>query len=89
MELVASCITINIYGKYNSVVIANTLMMDISVFNQLNPNIDAELAKGGIYPLRIPPDKVALFQSKKIEILKQSVELFLNSANTDTSAGSK
>jgi membrane-bound lytic murein transglycosylase D len=89
MELVASCATINIYGKYNSVVIANTLMMDITVFNQLNPNIDAELAKGGIYPLRIPADKVSLFQAKKIEILKQSVELFLNQASVEPAAGSK
>jgi len=89
MELVASCATINIYGKYNSVVIANTLMMDITVFNQLNPNIDTELAKGGIYPLRIPADKVSLFQAKKIEILKQSVELFLNQASVEPAAGSK
>jgi membrane-bound lytic murein transglycosylase D len=81
-ELVASCATVNIYGKYNSVVIANTLMMDILVFNQLNPNIDNVLATGGIYPLRIPSEKVEMFQAKKIEILKQSVELLLNSATT-------
>jgi membrane-bound lytic murein transglycosylase D len=78
--LAANATTINIYGKYNSVIIANTLMMDIGVFNQLNPNIDDVLAKGEIYPLRIPADKADLFQAKKNEILKQSVELFLNSA---------
>jgi membrane-bound lytic murein transglycosylase D len=84
--LAANAVTINIYGKYNSVVIANTLMIDITVFDQLNPNINNTLAKGEIYPLRIPADKADLFQAKKNEILKQSVELFLSSAN---SAGNK
>jgi membrane-bound lytic murein transglycosylase D len=88
LELAANAATINIYGKYNSVVIANTLMMDISVFNQLNPDIDNALAKGDVYPLRIPADKVQLFQSKKIDILKQSVELLLDQSNTaPTTAG--
>lgn len=84
--MAANATTINIYGKYNSVVIANTLMIDIGTFNQLNPNIDNTLAKGEIYPLRIPADKADLFQAKKNEILKQSVELFLNSA---ASSGNK
>ncbi|MEO8710514.1 MAG: lytic transglycosylase domain-containing protein [Parafilimonas sp.] len=88
LELAANAATINIYGKYNSVVIANTLMMDISAFNQLNPDIDNALAKGDVYPLRIPADKVQLFQSKKIDILKQSVELLLDQSNTTpTTAG--
>ena len=73
---------ISVFGKYNSVVIANTLMMDISLFNQLNPGFDDALAKGTVYTLHLPADKAALFQVKKIEILKQSVELFLTSANT-------
>jgi membrane-bound lytic murein transglycosylase D len=79
--MAANATTINIYGKYNSVVIANALTIDINTFNQLNPNMDATLAKGDIYPLRLPADKADLFQSKKNVILKQSVELFLNSAN--------
>ena len=68
LDVAANAITINLYGKYNSVVIANTLMMDISLFNQLNPDIDNVLAKGDIYPLRIPSDKMQLFQSKKIDM---------------------
>ena len=57
-------------------------MMDISIFNELNPGLDDALAKGIIYTLHLPADKAALFQAKKIEILKQSVELFLSSANS-------
>ena len=81
-QLAANCTTINLYGKYNSVVIANTLMMDIAVFNELNPDIDNVLAKGEVYPLRIPSDKIQLFQSKKMDMLRQSVELLLNTSNT-------
>jgi peptidoglycan lytic transglycosylase D len=76
----ANSTTVNIYGKYNSVIIANTLTIDIALFNQLNPGIDNVLATGEIYPMRIPADKVELFQSKKTEILKQSVELLLSNA---------
>lgn len=80
LDIAANCSTVNIYGKYNSVVIANNLMMDLSLFNQLNPDIDNVLAKGDIYPMRVPADKAQLFQSKKSDILKQSVELLLNSS---------
>ncbi|HVX25915.1 MAG TPA: lytic transglycosylase domain-containing protein [Parafilimonas sp.] len=83
-SIAANATTINIYGKYNSAVIANALTIDINLFNQLNPNMDIVLAKGDIYPLRLPADKAEFFQSKKSEILKQSVELFLNAANSTT-----
>ena len=78
LHTAANCATVNIYGKYNSVVIANSLMMDITLFNQLNPDMDNVLAKGDIYPLRIPSDKMQLFQSKKMGMLRQSVELLLS-----------
>lgn len=74
--------SISIYGKYNSVVIANKLMIDINEFNTLNPDIDKKLAAGEIYSLTIPADKVELFQSKKLEILKESVQLLLSSPAT-------
>ncbi|MBS1746888.1 MAG: lytic transglycosylase domain-containing protein [Bacteroidetes bacterium] len=84
LQLAANSTTINLYGKYNSVVIANNLMMDINIFNQLNPDFDKSISKGDIYPMRIPSDKVDLFQSKKADMLKQSVELLLNGSNITT-----
>lgn len=89
IQLASSCTTVNIYGKYNSVVIANALMMDLSIFNRLNPDIDNVLAKGEIYPLRIPADKAQIFQSKKMDILRESVETLLNTSSTTTATGSK
>jgi membrane-bound lytic murein transglycosylase D len=58
--------------------------MDISLFNQLNPDFDNAIAKGTVYQMRIPSDKVQLFQSKKMDILQQSVELLLDKSNHST-----
>ncbi|MFT4156125.1 lytic transglycosylase domain-containing protein [Parafilimonas sp.] len=78
LDVAGNSSAVSIYGKYNSVVIANNLMMDLSLFNQLNPDIDNVLAKGDIYSMRLPADKAQLFQDKKSDILKQSVEWLLN-----------
>lgn len=78
--------TVNIYGKYNSIVVANKMMMDIAEFNQLNPGMDEKLAEGEIYPLRLPSEKIEMFQAKKLELLKESVDLLLNNANSVTPA---
>lgn len=75
----ANTAVIAINGRYNSVVIAQTLMMDIHEFNQLNPFLDNELAEGNTYQLRLPETKIELFKAKKQQILQQSVQLFLSS----------
>lgn len=87
LDVAVTSTTINIFGKYNSVVIANNLMMDLSLFNKLNPGMDDVLAKGDIYPLRIPTDKLQLFQSKKNDMLRQSVELLLSTSNAAPASG--
>ncbi len=81
--------TVNIYGKYNSIVVANKMMMDIADFNQLNPGLDEKLASGEIYPLRLPAEKIEMFQAKKLELLKESVDLLLNNANSQVPSTGK
>lgn len=85
LQLASGCTTINVYGKYSDAVIANALLMDVSIFNKLNPGFDDVLAKGDIYPMRIPSDKAESFQLNKTDILKQSVELFLSNASGSSS----
>lgn len=79
--IIANASTIKISGRYNSAVIANALLMDTSLFKQLNPDMDNSLAKGETYSMRLPQDKAALFQTKRNEIIKQSVDAFLNASN--------
>ena len=72
-------LTIN--GKYNAAVIAQHLQMNVTDFNRLNPNLDRQLATGNSYQLRLPADKVLLFQSQKPQILEQSIKLALAMAS--------
>ena len=63
-----------IAGKYNSLIMAKFLGMDITYFNQLNPRFDAILAGNNTYELKLPPDKMNVFQAKRYPILQESVQ---------------
>jgi membrane-bound lytic murein transglycosylase D len=76
----AKTATIAISGKYNSAVLSNDLMIDKSLFSQLNPGIDKALLDGKTYELTLPADKMPLFQANRQQILEQSVQLFVTSA---------
>jgi membrane-bound lytic murein transglycosylase D len=69
--------TMNISGKYNSLVISQFVKMDLAVFNQLNPNFDKNLSANGAIDLRLPTDKMLLFQANRPQILEQSIKLLL------------
>lgn len=70
--------TFAITGKYNSVVIANTVMMDINQFNNLNPYFDKSLSEGKTYAIKLPQDKMEIFKAKRQQILYESVQLLLS-----------
>ena len=67
-------------GKFNSLVIAKNLSMDIASFNHYNPDFDAVLSSSGNYELRLPPDKMQLFVANKYAILNECVQLLLDGA---------
>ncbi len=67
-------------GKFNSLVIAKNLSMDINFFNHYNPDFDAVLSASGNYELRLPPDKMQLFVANKYPILNECVQLLLGGA---------
>jgi membrane-bound lytic murein transglycosylase D len=68
-------------GKYCGSVIARKLDMDIVLFNQLNPGFDAKVSTDS-YGMRLPKDKMELFNEKKMEILEESVNLMLSGTTT-------
>lgn len=70
-----------ISGKYNSLVVAKNLTMDILQFNQYNPNMDDVLSATGNFELRLPSDKMQLFLANKYQILNESVQVLLNGAD--------
>ena len=67
----------NISGKYHSLVIARFIQMNMVEFSHLNPAFDKILAENGSFDLRLPADKMLLFQANKPQILEQSIKLFL------------
>jgi membrane-bound lytic murein transglycosylase D len=72
--------TDSVTGRFNSVVLVGKIAMDIISFNRYNPGFDKTLAGGGTYELRLPADKMTLFNTKKSEILYESTMLLMNSA---------
>lgn len=67
-------------GKFNSLVIAKNLSIDIATFNHYNPGFDAVLSSSGNYEMRLPPDKMQLFVANKYAILNECVQLLLGGA---------
>ena len=67
-----------ISGKFNSLVIAKNLTMDIQQFNRLNPDFDNSITNNGSFDLRLPDDKMQLFLAGKYLILNECVQLMLS-----------
>jgi membrane-bound lytic murein transglycosylase D len=78
----ANTAVVEIGGRYNSVIIANALLMDITRFNKWNPGFDKTLAEGKKYPLRLPKEAVPVFEAKKNNILMESVRALLEGRST-------
>jgi membrane-bound lytic murein transglycosylase D len=71
-----------ISGKYNSVIISKTILMDIASFNRYNPDFDNQIAIKGSFDLRLPGDKMDVFNAKKLQILEESIKLLLAPINS-------
>ena len=76
-EELANTSTQAISGKYNSLVIAKNLSMDITQFNRYNPDFDNMMSVNGNYDLRLPVDKMQVFLANKYSILNECVQLLL------------
>lgn len=72
--------TQTIGGRYNAAVIAKYTGMDLPDFNRYNPAFSSRSATNGSYELRLPADKMAIFQARKYEILEESMQLLLKQA---------
>lgn len=73
--------TQTISGKYNSLIIAKNLSLDIIQFNRFNPQFDDMIASNGNYDLRLPNDKMQLFLANKYTILNECVQVLLGDNN--------
>jgi membrane-bound lytic murein transglycosylase D len=76
--------TQNISGKYNSVIIAKNIAMDIAQFNRYNPQFDELLNANGQFELILPADKMQLFLANKYQILNECVQILLGDTDIPT-----
>lgn len=64
---------INVVGKYNSLIMAKNLGMDIAEFNKLNPGFDALADSKEGYNLRLPEMKMTMFAANRYIILHECI----------------
>jgi membrane-bound lytic murein transglycosylase D len=76
-EDVASTTLVEVSGRYNSVIIANGLQMDIVQFNKWNPGFDKSLSEGKKYSMRLMKDQAVIFEVRKENLLMESVKALL------------
>ncbi len=75
--LIAGTVTRQISGKYRSSIVAKSLGMDIAIFDLLNPRFNM-LVTIQEYTLRLPAEKMEIFNSNRLQILNESVQFILN-----------
>jgi membrane-bound lytic murein transglycosylase D len=81
-ELLENTMLQTVTGKFSGVIIAKKIGMDPVLFNQLNPGFDSKVSSDS-YGMRLPEDKMKIFNEKKMEILDASIQMKL-SAETET-----
>jgi membrane-bound lytic murein transglycosylase D len=73
----ASSALIEVSGRFNSLVVANELQINIQQFNAWNPGFDQALAAGEKYAMRISKDKEPVFLAKRNQLLLASVRAII------------
>src|SRR5580692_3190580 len=69
--------TVSVTGKYMASVIASHTFMDSTEFNRYNPDFDKIMASNNnSYDLKLPADKMDLFEANKYQILTESMQQF-------------
>lgn len=75
----ANAKTLVVSGKYRSEMIAKNIMMSQDEFLRYNPEFDKKMSSSdNVYELKLPADKMELFNSNKYNILNDSVQSMLN-----------
>lgn len=77
--------SVTVSGKYFSSAIAKNIMMDMGDFERYNPEFDKIMASSdNLYELKLPADKMQLFNANKYIILNESIQLLLTGATAST-----
>ena len=61
-------------GRFNAKTIAIWLKMPLTYLNELNPNMDQQLATGKAYTMMLPTKEAKIFEAHKNQILQASIQ---------------
>ena len=70
-------VIIELSGRYKASVVCKYLPIDLSTFNQLNPNFERDLAAGKRFSMHLKTDLEQLFMELKNKILEESYKLLI------------
>ncbi len=74
--------TQTVSGKYRAAVIAKNIMMEPAEFARYNPDFDKVMASANSsYEIKLPADKLELFNANKYQILNESIQMLLNNVS--------
>lgn len=76
--------TLDLSGRYRAAIISKNIEMQTDDFNRYNPGFDATIANGLSYEMKLPPEKMQLFQVKKYDILNECIQAIFNDIKADT-----
>ena len=71
-----------ITGRFSSAVILKHIDLDKATFDRFNPGFDSRIANEGKYELRLPVAKMNIFVQKRYQILDESMQTLLGTANS-------
>ena len=77
-EDISNTVVTEISGRFNALTVTNNLLLDINQFNKWNPGFDKALAEGKKFMMRIPKDRLTIFEARRGEILIQSIRSLLD-----------
>ena len=67
-------------GRYKAKIIAENIQMDQKEFDRYNPQFDKMISTGLSVTLRLPSEKLAVFNKRKLIILDQCIQELLHNA---------
>lgn len=66
--------TTEVSGRFQISIIAKFLSIAVKELEQLNPKFDQTVAAGKLYSLKLPKDRLEIFEARKNEILQASLQ---------------
>jgi membrane-bound lytic murein transglycosylase D len=67
-------VSIEVSGRFQISIIAKYLSIAVKELEQLNPKFDQTVAAGKLYSLKLPKDRLEIFEARKNEILQASLQ---------------